>query len=169
MTSLTASQTIPGEYYLGGFPGTLQYKIDPENIVHAVKTFCDEESDIYRGYSYVNLYNNDESKEEELDLDTILSAIIPDTITGNANSWTPLVIIRKDLDENEIWLKAALKNDATNEIALMTSTNAMSNLTKHGNRGVHSQHPEWFIGHYRAVAPMCFWIELAKRIQDLDR
>jgi hypothetical protein len=37
MTSLTASQTIPGEYYLGGFPGTLQYKIDPGNIVHAVK------------------------------------------------------------------------------------------------------------------------------------
>jgi len=157
MSVFTPSQTIPGEYYLGDYPGTLQYKIQSTTILEAMKTLDIIHGDLECGFRLVQ----DSVEQEKLGL-----AIIPDTTTGNANSWTPLVIMRKDITEHEVWLKAALRNNDTNEIALITSTNSYDTLMNHGSRGIHSHDPDWVIGHYRMVAPRAFWIELAKKLDN---
>jgi hypothetical protein len=156
MTTFTQSQTIPGEYFLGDFPGTLQYKMNPDNILEAVKSLDTTRGDLYCGYEYVDL-SNDECEE-------LIQAVIPDTATGNANTWTPLLLMRKKTG-NEIWLKGALQNNDTNEIALMTSTNSYDALIQTGSRGIHSHHPDWMIGHYRMVAPRTFWMTLGKLLK----
>jgi len=154
MTSLISNTTIPGEYYLGDYPGTLQYKVKPDAVLKAVKDLDISNGDLECGFVQVDLSNDPRAEE-------FIRASQPDTATANANTWTPLLILRKDLGDI-IWLKTALRNDETGEIALMTSTNSYDTLIQTGGRGIHSHHPDWVIGHYRMVAPRIFWMELAK-------
>jgi hypothetical protein len=157
MTTLISNTTIPGEYYLGDYPGTLQYKVKPDAIVKAVKGLDITNGDLECGFVKIDLSNDPRSEE-------LIRASQPDTATANANTWTPLLIMSKQIDDI-VWLKTALRNNETNEIALMTSTNSYDTLIQTGGRGIHSHHPDWVIGHYRMVAPRIFWMELAKVIE----
>lgn len=158
MSVFTASQTILGEYYLGDYPGTLQYKVKPTDIIKAIDTLDTRHGDLDCDFELVDIRDLETSED-------LIKSVLPDTATANANTWTPLVIMRKKNDD-EIWLKAALQNDQTGEIALMTSTNSYDRLIQMGSRGVHSRHSDWVIGHYRMVAPRSFWMTLAKLLLD---
>ena len=157
MTTLISNTTIPGEYYLGDYPGTLQYKVKPDAIVKAVKDLDITNGDLECGFVKIDLSTDPRAEE-------LIRASQPDTATANANTWTPLLIMSKQIDDI-VWLKTALRNNETNEIALMTSTNSYDTLIQTGGRGIHSHHPDWVIGHYRMVAPRIFWMELTKVIE----
>jgi hypothetical protein len=62
------------------------------------------------------------------------------------------------------WKILALMNLQTGNVALLTSTNSENNLLKRGNRSVKTVDGNWFVGHYRMSAPMCFWRELKNRL-----
>ena len=146
--------TIPNEYYLGDLPGTLQYNIEPNdilNIDNIERTPLSIEEDRC-GFEFV------EHTYE------YYSAVIPDTPTGTNNKWNMILLMKKEIG-GEIWLKTALRNKRTGKIALMTSTNNANNLLDHNHRAIQSLNEEWFIGHYRMSAPMFFWRELQNRIK----
>jgi hypothetical protein len=46
----------------------------------------------------------------------------------------------------------------------MTSSKGKDKIIDNGNRPIPSYNPEWFIGHYRLVAPAKFWHELIRRL-----
>ena len=62
--------------------------------------------------------------------------------------------------DGEIWLKAALQDRLTGNIALLTSTNKKENL----KRPLKTLEPAWYVGHYRMSAPVVFWKELLNRL-----
>ena len=146
--------SIPNEYYLGDLPGTLQYTIDPNDILnidniertplHTTEDRCGFEF-VEHSYEYY-------------------SAVIPNTATGINNEWNMFLLMKKEVD-GEIWLKTALRNKTTGKIALMTSTNNINNLLNHNHRAIKSLNDKWFIGHYRMSAPMFFWRELQNRLK----
>ena len=137
--------SIQNEYYLGDLPGTLQYTIEPNDILnidniertplHTTEDRCGFEF-VEHSYEYY-------------------SAVIPNTATGINNEWNMFLLMKKEVD-GEIWLKTALRNKKTGKIALMTSTNREDLL----NRPIKTQTPGWFVGHYRMSANMSFWEEL---------
>jgi hypothetical protein len=142
--------SIPNEYYFGNLPGTLQYKVTKEQL-------CGLDLSI----------DNIENRGFQLDFHTEdnYRRLVPDTHTGNANSWRLLLVMRAVRDNGIICLKGALENKETGEIALMTTTNSEEYLTSRGHRAIRSQDPEWFVGHYRMAAPMVFWRELVNRVR----
>jgi hypothetical protein len=142
--------TIPNEYYFGDLPGTLQYKVTKEELAELDLSIDDEET---RGFR-LDFHTEDNYRR-----------LLPDTATGNANSWRILLVMRAERENGIICLKGALENKDTGEIALMTSTNSEEYLTSHGHRAIHSHDPKWFVGHYRMAAPMVFWRELVNRIR----
>ena len=147
--------SIQNEYFLGDLPGTLQYNIEPNdilNIDNIERIPIDTTVEDRRGFEFV-----EHSYE-------YYSAVIPDTPTGTNNEWNMFLLIKKEVD-GEIWLKAALRNKKTGKIALMTSTNNANNLLNHNHRAIQSLNDEWFIGHYRMSAPMFFWRELQNRLK----
>jgi len=143
--------SIQNEYYLGDLPGTLQYTIDPNDILNIdnIERTSDEVDRC--GFEFV-----EHSYE-------YYSAVIPNTATGINNEWNMFLLMKKEVDE--IWLKAALRNKKTGKIALMTSTNNINNLLNHNHRAIKSLNDKWFIGHYRMSAPMFFWRELQNRLK----
>jgi hypothetical protein len=145
--------SIPHEYYFGDLPGTLQYKKTKQEI----ETNLD-----------VSIHENNETCGFVLDFHTEENyrRLVPDTPTGNSGRWRLLLVMRKTIasgDDDIIWLKGALENIDTGDIALMTSTNSRDNLSE--NRVLRSHDEEWFIGHYRMSAPMVFWRELVNRVR----
>ena len=64
------------------------------------------------------------------------------------------------------WIKGALLNKTTNLLALMTSSKGKDRIIDNGNRPIPSYNPDWFIGHYRLVAPAKFWHELIRRLNE---
>lgn len=90
-----------------------------------------------------------------------LKRAIP-TTKKNIN-WKILLMMEK-IEDDEIWLKVALQNKDTGQIALLTSTNKQENLTKRGSRGARTIDGEWYVGRYRMCAPAIFWKELKNRI-----
>jgi len=79
--------------------------------------------------------------------------------------WKIMLMMEKIIDD-QLWLKTALLNPENGKIALLTSTNNLTNLTNDGHRGIKSIFSDgWYIGHYRMSAPYIFWKELQNRIK----
>ena len=138
--------SIPNEYYLGDLPGNLQYSKEIDEIINT-ELPDDRET---RGYRLC------EHSEENL------NRIVPHT--QRKVSWKILLMMKVELEDGEIWLKAALLNKDTNKVALLSATNNKANLEKRGQRAVKTVHGEWVVGHYRMSAPICFWRELKNRL-----
>ena len=147
MSEVLRESSNPHDYYLGDKPGTLQYKKEIQELISINSSF-NPEADYKNGF------------ELEIHSQENLKRLTPDTDTGNSNDWKLLLVIKKISSDNTVWLKGALLNKNTTEIALMTSTNKPEHL----NRKIKSLDSEWFIGHYRMAAPLFFWEELKNRI-----
>jgi hypothetical protein len=137
--------SIPHEYYLGDFPGTLQYNKEPQEIIDCQLP----EDDNNRGFSLC---------EHSLEN---LRRITPST-QKNVD-WKILLMMIKE-ENDEFWMKAALLNKATGKVALLTATNDKNNLEKRGHRAVKTVDGNWFVGHFRCPAPIVFWKELKNRL-----
>ena len=137
--------SIPHEYYLGDLPGRLQYCKEVHEIIDAEL----EEDDDNCGFSMC-----EHSIEN-------LQKLTP--ISQTKTNWKILLMMQAEKND-EIWMKAALLNQDTGRIALLTSTNDKSNIERRGNRAVKTVEGNWVVGHYRMSAPMCFWRELKNRL-----
>ena len=140
------SKTSPHEYYLGDLPGNLQYSKEIQEIID---TDLPEDNETC-GYQLC---------EHSLDN---LRRLTP--ISQRNTNWKILLIMRSENEPGEIWLKAALLNKDTCKIALITSTNDINNIVRRGNRAIKTFDGTWFVGHYRMIAPICFWNELKNRL-----
>jgi len=138
--------SIPHEYYLGDLPGNLQYAKSAQDIINS--RLEDDENDC--GFQLC-----DHSLEN-------LNRCLP--LSQQTNEWKILIMMSAERDGGEIWLKTALLNKRTGNVALITSTNSKDNLLKRGNRSVKTVDGNWFVGHYRMSAPVCFWRELKNRL-----
>ena len=149
MTTMDNSQlrasSIEGEYYLGDLPGRLQYSKKMSDILNLRDLPNDSNT---CGYELVTG-----------DLDTYLPKMLPHTKKADPKKWKLLLLVKREF-EQEIWLKAAIQNLETSDIALMTSTNSAYNIVSRGNRAIQSNDKTWFVGHYRMAAPMVFWRNL---------
>lgn len=144
MTELRKSSIVledACEYYHGDLPGTLQYAKKPEELL-AIPNLALQDGDC--GYLQIPVTQDH------------LKRFIPNTETGRSAEWELLVVFQRTKGA-EIWMKGALRNTATGNIALMTTTNNKENILSRGNRALKSHDPEWFIGFYRMCAPMVFW------------
>ena len=133
--------SIPNEYYFGDRPGTLQYQKTSDELLALELPNNNEDC----GYSLC---------EHSLEN---LRRITP--CTQKKSNWKILLMIRYERD-GEIWLKAALQDRVTGNIALLTTTNNKENL----KRPVKTLDGTWFVGHYRMSAPVLFWRELQNRL-----
>lgn len=151
MTTLIPSTTIPNEYYFGDLPGTLQYSKDPIEIMNL---------DIEENNTDYIQDNNGFVLTEHTPVN--LRRVVPDTVLGREvkNNSRILLIMKREDPDGTIWLKVALQNKSTQQIALLTSTNNEAQLS----RSLKTEDPEWFVGHYRMCAPMAFWRELRNRL-----
>lgn len=138
--------SIPHEYYLGDLPGNLQYAKSSEEIINA--ELQDDDNDC--GYQLC-----EQSIEN-------LNRCLP--LSQRKNEWKILLMMRSEREDGEIWLKTALLNKRTGNVALLTSTNSENNILRRGNRSVKTVEGNWFVGHYRMSAPICFWRELKNRL-----
>jgi hypothetical protein len=152
---LKPASSEENEFSFGGHLGVIQYELPIDELRQGLVDFP-ESADYKKGFRLANHSPKN------------LSRLIPDTETGRAGSWSPLLIMKKKTIKNngekEIWLKAALINKNTCKVTLITSTNSHENIGQHGNRWVSSQAEDWVIGRYKMFAPLYFWKELANRI-----
>jgi hypothetical protein len=140
--------SIPHQYYLGDLPGILQYAKPAQDIING-RFENDDNDDL--GYQIC-----EHSMEN-------LNRVLP--LSQKKNEWKILLIMRSErVGSGEIWLKSALLNKRTGNVALLTSTNSKDNLLKRGSRSVKTVDGNWFVGHYRMGAPVCFWKELKNRL-----
>ena len=139
-----------GGCYMNIPPGQLQYKISRNTIIGL---------DINRipDIDYTEGYQLTEQSKENL------MRLTPNTKTGNCSEWK-LILAMKVEREHHTWLKGALLNNETGEIALMSSTNNRAQILNNGSRVIHSHDEEWYIGQFFMVAPMYFWNELKNRV-----
>lgn len=151
MTTLIPSTTIANEYYFGDLPGTLQYSKDPIEIINL---------DIEENNTDYVHDNNGFVLTEHTPVN--LRRVVPDTVLGREvkNNSRILLLMKREDPDGTIWLKVALQNKSTQQIALLTSTNNEAQLS----RSLKTEDPEWFVGHYRMCAPMAFWRELRNRL-----
>jgi hypothetical protein len=133
--------SIPNEYYFGDKPGTLQYKKKPDDLL-AIELPENTEN---RGF-----YLCEHSLEN-------LRRITP--LAQKKTDFKILLIMSSEQD-GEIWLKAALQDRITGNIALLTATNKKENL----KRPIKTLDGAWYVGHYRMSAPVVFWKELQNRL-----
>lgn len=70
----------------------------------------------------------------------------------------------KETFDNIVCMKGALLNQDTNEIALLTTFNSEQHIRDRNNRPVKTLDNNWFVGHYRLLAPLIFWKELKNRL-----
>jgi hypothetical protein len=132
-------------FYFGDLPGNLQYNKDPNEIIGLNMNI--EIDSFEDGWVLA-----EHSKEN-------LSRLTPDTPNGKQN-WRILLIIKKEREKDVIMLKGALQNRNTNKIALITTANSKQFHLDNNHRCIKSLDDEWFVGHYRMVAPLLFWNEL---------
>jgi len=90
-----------------------------------------------------------------------IARVIPHTKSKEwmERKWQIILIMKKEID-GVVWLKSAMRNRETGEIALLTSTNSREQL----KRPIKTMKVGWFIGQYRMSAPMSYWRELKNRI-----
>ena len=133
--------SIPNEYYFGDKPGTLQYKKKSDDLLSIELP----ENTEARG-----LYLCEHSLEN-------LRRITP--LAQKKTDFKILLMMSAEKD-GEIWLKAALQDRTTGNIALLTATNKKEILT----RPIKTLDGTWYVGHYRMSAPVVFWKELQNRL-----
>ena len=138
--------SIPHEYYLGDLPGNLQYSKDIQEIIDT------DLPDDMETCGYVLCEHSLEN----------LRRVTPHT--QSRTNWKIILMMRKDAEDGEIWLKAALLNRDTGKIALLTSTNDYNNIERRGNRSMRTIEGTWAVGRYRMSAPIYFWRELKNRL-----
>jgi hypothetical protein len=138
--------SIPHEYYLGDLPGILQYAKPCEEIINS--RLEDDENDCGFQLCEHSLEN--------------LKRCLP--LSQQKNDWKILLMMSAEREGGEIWIKTAILNKRTGNVALLTSTNSKDNLLKRGSRSVKTVDGNWFVGHYRMGAPVCFWKELKNRL-----
>jgi hypothetical protein len=131
--------SIPDEYYFGDLPGTLQYKVPIESI----RGIIIPDGENTRNF---NLCSHDN-----------VVKLIPKTQLKK--KWSPLLIMKRTQEDGVIYYKGAFLNKETNTVSLLTSTNDCEL-----SRPLETNCPEYFVGHYRMSAPLCFWRELKIRI-----
>jgi len=139
--------SIPHEYYFGDMPGTLQYKKKVADILS------------------LKLPNDDETcgfKLCEQSLEN-LNCILP--VTQRKIKWKIILMMKMIKNEDEVHLKAALQNQSTGEIALLTSINNNEFFEREKKRKVKTISGSWYVGHFRMCAPVVFWRELQNRLQ----
>ena len=139
--------SVPNEYYCGDLPGTIQYNKEREELILAGNQAETINNETCETGGYVVCEHSVEN----------LNRVVPHT---KKNVKWKILLMFKCEKGDETWLKAALINTETDEIALLTSTNTKENL----NRPIDSLVPGWWVGHYRMSAPLCFWIELKNRL-----
>jgi hypothetical protein len=150
MEELKESKTHTNGYYLGDLIGTLQYKKDYntiKNLVLPINPIDNADNWIFESHSLENL-----------------NRLTPLTPSGNKNWKIILIIIKYNQTSNCFCMKGALLNKDTNMIALLTSINNKQIIIDHGNRPIKTKDPQWFVGHYRMIAPLFFWRELKNRL-----
>ena len=133
--------SIPNEYYFGDKPGTLQYKKKSDDLLSIELP----ENTEARG-----LYLCEHSLEN-------LRRITP--LAQKKTDFKILLMMSAEKD-GEIWLKAALQDRTTGNIALLTATNKKEIL----KRPIKTLDGTWYVGHYRMSAPVVFWKELQNRL-----
>ena len=139
--------SIPHEYYFGDMPGTLQYRKKVCDIL-SLELPCDEETcDFYMC-------------EHSLDN---LKCIIP--LSQIKIKWKIILMMKKVKNDDEVHLKAALQNQSTGDIALLTSINKTEYFEREKKRKVKTISDSWYVGHYRMCAPVVFWRELQNRLK----
>jgi hypothetical protein len=155
VTILKSASSEENEFYFGGSLGVIQYEITMDELREGL-TSLPQTDDYKKGFKLA-----DHSPKN-------LARLVPDTETGRAGVWAPLLVMKKKVikenGEKEVWLKAALINKNTGNVSLITSTNSHENIGQHGNRWVSSQADDWVVGRYRMFAPLYFWEELANRL-----
>jgi hypothetical protein len=142
------NQHLNGFYY-GDLPGTLQYNKDPNEILEINMNI--------KSNSYDDGWILTEHSKDNL------ARLTPDTANGKQN-WRILLIIEKEVEKDIIMLKGALQNRSTNKILFVSSANSKQYHLDNNNRCIKSLDDEWFVGHYRMVAPLLFWNELKNRL-----
>ena len=133
--------SIPNQYYFGDKPGTLQYKKKPDDLLAI---------EMPQNTEVCGYYLCEHSLEN-------LRRITP--LTQKKTDFKILLIMSSEQD-GEIWLKAALQDRTTGNIALLTATNKKENL----KRPIKTLDGAWYVGHYRMSAPVVFWKELQNRL-----
>lgn len=133
--------SIPNEYYFGDKPGTLQYKKKSDDLLSIE---LPENTEV-RGF-----YLCEHSLEN-------LRRITP--LAQKKTDFKILLMMSSEKD-GEIWLKAALQDRTTGNIALLTATNKKEIL----KRPIKTLDGTWYVGHYRMSAPVVFWKELQNRL-----
>jgi hypothetical protein len=131
--------------------GTLQYKKRYDTIKHMViprPNYTEEQYTL--GYTV------------EVNSDDHVKRLTPNTKMGK-QQWE-LVLVMKKVEHGVTHLKGALLNRTTQEIALMTTFSDKHYIIDHGNRAIKSLDDQYFIGHYRLLAPLYFWNELKTRL-----
>jgi hypothetical protein len=137
--------SIPHEYYSGNYPGTIQYHKKKDELI-----LLGNEAEKMKDTDTRGFVLCEQTKDN-------LNRIVP--YTKRNEPWKIILMMKKE-NEGDIHIKAALLNTKTDEIALLTSVNKKESL----KRPVRTLDSEWFIGHYRMCAPLCFWIELKNRL-----
>jgi len=151
MEELKEQNNRPCAYYLGDLMGTLQYKKSYETIKNMVIPNPNYTRDQYTlGYT-LDVNSSDNVKR-----------LTPYTKMGR-QSWELLLVMKK-VEEDVTHLKGALLNTDTREIALMTTFSDKQYIINQGNRAIKSLDDQYFIGHYRLLAPLYFWEELKQRL-----
>lgn len=151
MEELKEQHNRPCAYYLGDLMGTLQYKKSYETIKNMIipkQNYTEEQYTL--GYTLdVNSVDN-------------LKRLTPDTKNGR-QPWE-LILVMKKVENGVTHLKGALLHTVTREIALMTTFSDKQYIIDNGNRAIKSLDQQYFIGHYRLLAPLYFWQELKHRL-----
>jgi hypothetical protein len=147
MEELKESKAHPNAYYLGDLIGTLQYKKNYYNIKNLI---IPENPNDNPGNMTLEYHSNEN-----------LNRFI--TLSQKDKNWKILLIMKKNID-NVIIMKGALLNQDTNEIALLTTINSEEFIRNNNNRPVKTIDNNWFVGHYRLLAPLIFWKELKNRL-----
>ena len=136
-------------------PGLLQYYVKPETIL----SMADD-------ITMMKARCTDYKKNYELDCHTKenLLRLIPNTPTGlkHRHLWKILLVI-KSVTEEKVCLKGALRNQATGELALVSSINTTIQ-TEYKFRTIKSHDDAYKICQCKMIAPLFFWDELINRL-----
>jgi hypothetical protein len=139
-------------------PGLLQYSVAKDTIIG-----MDPE------IKQLKKTNSDYKNNFELECHTKenLLRLIPTTPTGLANkdNWRILLLLRSAEGNGGggVCLKGALLNNATGEIALISSINAAIQAA-YAHRTISSHDEEYKICQCKMIAPLIFWEELRNRL-----
>ena len=157
MSKLSISST-DNEYYqmVPIPPGLLQYHVAKDTIIGMgaeIKTLKKTNTNYKKNF------------ELECHPKENLLRLIPTTPTGVANrdNWRILLLLRSVDETGGVCLKGALLNNATGEVALISSINAAIQAV-YTHRTISSHDEEYKICQCKMIAPLLFWEELGNRL-----